>query len=142
MKELLMESTDENLAKLLDVLNEELERAGCDIDTQYELDIAVEEIYVNIADYAYGGSTGPVSIKLDIGDGAVITFADEGVPFDPLKREDPDITLPGNKRPIGGLGIFLVKKSMDEMIYRYEEGKNILTIKKKWRGSGDQPVLS
>ncbi len=142
MKELLMESTDENLAKLLDVLNEELERAGCDIDTQYELDIAVEEIYVNISDYAYGGSTGPVSIKLDIGDGAVITFADEGMPFDPLKKEEPDITLPGSKRPIGGLGIFLVKKSMDEMVYRYEEGKNILTIKKKWRASGDQPVLS
>ena len=142
MKELLMESTDENLAKLLDVLNEELERAGCDIDTQYELDIAVEEIYVNISDYAYGGSTGPVSIKLDIGDRAVITFADEGMPFDPLKKEDPDITLPGSKRPIGGLGIFLVKKSMDEMVYRYEEGKNILTIKKKWKTSGDQPVLS
>lgn len=135
MRELKLESTGENLTEILRVLDEELEKAGCDTDTQYEIDIAVEEIYVNIADYAYGSTPGPVSIQMDIDsdNGAVITFADEGAPFDPLKRKDPDITLPGNKRPIGGLGIFLVKKSMDDMTYRYEGGRNILTIKKKWK---------
>ena len=132
MQELILKATDENLAVVLETLDRELVAAGCDEDTKYQLEVAVEEIYVNIADYAYGGSAGPVRIEMEVGDGAVITFIDEGEEFDPLKHEDPDVTLPGNKRKIGGLGIFIVKNSMDEMTYRYEEGKNILTIKKKW----------
>lgn len=128
-----MESIDENLTEILKVLDEELESAGCDIDTRYEIDIAVEEIFVNISDYAYGGSPGPVRIQIEIEEGVTVTFIDEGVGFDPLKRADPDITLPEKERSVGGLGIYIVKKSMDEMTYRYDEGRNILTIRKKWR---------
>ena len=133
MRELVLESIDENLTEILKVLDEDLESAGCDIDTRYEIDIAVEEIFVNISDYAYGGGIGPVRIQIEIDEGVTVTFIDEGVEFDPLKREDPDITLPEKDRPVGGLGIYLVKKSMDEMTYLYDEGRNILTIKKKWR---------
>lgn len=128
-----MESIDENLTEILRVLDEELESAGCDIDTRYEIDIAVEEIFVNISDYAYGGSPGPVRIQIGIDEGVTVTFIDEGVEFDPLKRADPDITLPEKERSVGGLGIYIVKKSMDEMTYLYDEGRNILTIRKKWR---------
>ena len=133
MRELVLESIDENLTEILRVLDEELESAGCDIDTRYEIDIAVEEIFVNISDYAYGGSPGPVRIQIEIDEGVTVTFIDEGVEFDPLKRADPDITLPEKERSVGGLGIYIVKKSMDEMTYLYDEGRNILTIKKKWR---------
>lgn len=133
MRELVLESIDENLTEILRVLDEELESAGCDIDTRYEIDIAVEEIFVNISDYAYGGSPGPVRIQIEIDEGVTVTFIDEGVEFDPLKRADPDITLPEKERSVGGLGIYIVKKSMDEMTYRYDEGRNILTIRKKWR---------
>lgn len=133
MRELVLESIDENLTEILRVLDEELESAGCDIDTRYEIDIAVEEIFVNISDYAYGGSPGPVRIQIEIEEGVTVTFIDEGVGFDPLKRADPDITLPEKERSVGGLGIYIVKKSMDEMTYRYDEGRNILTIRKKWR---------
>lgn len=132
MKEFMLEAKEENLEVILENLDAELDAAGCDEDTKYQLDLAVEEIFVNIVDYAYGGASGPVRVEMEVGDGAVITFIDEGEEFDPLKKEDPDITLPGNKRKIGGLGIFIVKNSMDEMTYRYEEGKNILTVKKKW----------
>ena len=59
-----------------------------------------------------------------------LTFIDNGKPYDPLKKADPDITLPANERPIGGLGIFMVKKTMDDVNYEYADGKNILRLKK------------
>jgi len=99
-----------------------------------QMHIAIEELFVNIASYAYPeGTTGKADIIMDIDsdDTVVITFIDEGTPYDPLAKEDPDITLSAQERGIGGLGIFMVKKSMDDMSYKYEDNKNKLTIKKK-----------
>ena len=99
---------------------------------QLQMDIAVEEIFVNIASYAYEGKEGPSEIIFELNDKvAEITFIDSGIPYDPLAKEDPDITLSAEQRQIGGLGIFMVKKSMDDMKYEYSDGKNKLTLFKR-----------
>ena len=99
-----------------------------------QLDIAVEELFVNIANYAYVPDTGKATIRLEINEEPLsvsITFIDNGVPYDPLAKADPDITLSAEERAIGGLGIFMVKKSMDDMFYEYKDSQNVLTIVKK-----------
>ena len=133
MKELEIEAVRKNTYSVLAFVDEDLEAAECPMLTQTAIDIAVEEIFVNIANYAYGDETGTVLIQVTMQEdppSAEITFIDTGVQYDPLANPDPDITLPSNKRKKGGMGIFMVKKSMDEMTYKYEDGKNILTIKK------------
>ena len=133
MKELEIEAVRKNTYSVLAFVDEDLEAAECPMLTQTAIDIAVEEIFVNIANYAYGEETGTVLIQVTIHEdppSAEITFIDTGVQYHPLANPDPDITLPSNKRKKGGMGIFMVKKSMDEMTYKYEDGKNILTIKK------------
>ena len=133
MKELEIEAVRKNTYSVLAFVDEDLEAAECPMLTQTAIDIAVEEIFVNIANYAYGEETGTVLIQVTIHEdppSAEITFIDTGVQYDPLANPDPDITLPSNKRKKGSMGIFMVKKSMDEMTYKYEGGKNILTIKK------------
>ena len=133
MKELEIEAVRKNTYSVLAFVDEDLETAECPMLTQTAIDIAVEEIFVNIANYAYGDETGTVVILVTMHEdppSAEITFIDTGVQYDPLVKPDPDITLPSNKRKKGGMGIFMVKKSMDEMTYKYEGGKNILTIKK------------
>ena len=102
--------------------------------TQMQIDIAVEELFVNIAHYAYNPEVGPVTIRVEVQKeplAVTVTFIDHGVPYDPLAKEDPDITLSAEERQIGGLGIFMVKKSMDDIAYEYKDGQNILYIKKK-----------
>lgn len=133
MKEITLEATLENLQIVQDLISEELEKADCPMKTQIAITIAVEEIFVNIASYAYGDSIGKVTVSVEIQNPitqAVITFIDQGVPYNPLAKEDPDITLSAEERSIGGLGIFMVKKSMDDVIYEYRNNSNILTIKK------------
>jgi len=98
--------------------------------------IAVEEIFVNIAHYAYPSGDGYVIVCVDIADNNVsIKFIDGGTPYNPLEKSDPDTTLSADERSIGGLGIFMVKKLMDSMSYHYENDSNILTISKKWSDS-------
>ena len=121
----------ESLPEVSAFIDEKLEQAGCSMKVQMQIDVAVEEIFVNIAHYAYQGKTGTAEIRLSEADGIVeLTFLDSGMPYDPLKKEDPDVTLSAEKRQIGGLGIFLVKKSMDSVSYRFENGQNILTMTK------------
>ena len=94
----------------------------------------MEEIYVNIAHYAYESEMGMATIRVEVGGEPLqvkITFIDNGTPYDPLKKADPDTTLSAEARQIGGLGIFMVKKSMDDVKYQYIDGQNILTISKK-----------
>ena len=101
--------------------------------TQIQIDIAVEELFINIASYAYDPEIGTAVVQVTVTDEPLsveITFIDNGRQYDPLAKEDPDITLPINKRKKGGLGIFMVKNSMDDIHYEYADGKNILTIKK------------
>jgi anti-sigma regulatory factor (Ser/Thr protein kinase) len=96
--------------------------------------VAIEEVFVNVARYAYKGTEGDVEFEIGFNkESRTVTFrmADSGVPFDPLKKPDPDITLSAEEREIGGLGIFITKKTMDSVTYAYENGENILTMIKK-----------
>ena len=130
--ELTIEANMDCLDEMMAFVDGRLEENGCSPKIQMQIDVAVEEIFVNIANYAYSPDTGPATVRLDIRDGiAVITFIDSGVPYDPLAKPDPDVTLSAEDRPIGGLGIFLVKKSMDSVSYNYESGKNVLRLKKR-----------
>jgi len=133
MKEIVVKSLTDNLDAVLEFVDSELEDRGCSAKTVIQINVAVEEIFVNIASYAYGADTGPATIRVELSenpDSVTITFIDCGIPYDPLAKPDPDTTLSAEEREIGGLGIFMVKKSMDEMNYEYKDGKNILTIKK------------
>ena len=134
-EELEVEARTDNLDRVLEFLDEHLERRDCPPKVLTKLNIAVEEIFVNIASYAYGGKPGRAVIRLlktHDPEGVSVTFTDEGVPFDPLSRPDPDVTLSAADRSIGGLGIYLVKKAMDEVRYEYRDGCNILTLKKNF----------
>ena len=134
MAELIVEAKLDNLAQVLQFVDSRLEEEDCPIGLQMKIDVAVEELYVNVASYAYAPDSGSVAVRMEVEEDpktAVITFVDCGVPYDPLAKEDPDVTLSINDREIGGLGIFMVKKSMDDMIYAYENGQNVLTIRKR-----------
>lgn len=131
--ELELEADKNNLPKVLSFVEQHLEEIGCSPKIQMQISVAVEEIFVNIANYAYAPEIGKVTVKVEITENPVsvsITFMDGGKPFDPTKKADPDITLPANERQIGGLGIFMTKKIMDDVVYEYIGGKNILTLKK------------
>ena len=133
MSELTVDATRENLDQVLAFLDGALEEMLCPMKAQMQLDVAVEELYVNIASYSYpegGGSAQILLEPLEGPRGIAVTFVDSGVPFDPLAKPDPDVTLPAEQRQIGGLGIYMVKKSMDSVLYRYENGQNILRIEK------------
>ena len=133
MKILEMEAKIDHLSKVLAFVDALLEEHGCSMKTQMQVDVAIEEIFVNVASYAYGGRSGPVTISCHVeGDKPVlsVSFTDEGIPYNPLEKPDPDTSLPLDQRDIGGLGIYMVKKSMDDMKYEYKDGKNILTISK------------
>ena len=133
MKELDIEALVDNLDAVLAFVDEQLEKADCPLKIQMQIDLAVEEIFVNIANYAYQPETGPAIVRVEVRPDASavsITFIDHGVPYDPLAKADPDVTLPTERREIGGLGIFLVKKTMDDVRYEYVNGSNILTIVK------------
>ena len=133
MKELTLPATIENIETVIDFVNGQLEEIKCPLKAQMQIDIAIDELFGNIAHYAYNPETGPATVRVEVTEdpiAVVITFIDRGVPYDPLKKEDPDITLSAEERAIGGLGIFMVKKTMDEIFYEYKDGKNILRIKK------------
>jgi len=133
MKQLEIAAVVDNLPDVLAFVDEELEGADCPMKVQLQIDIAVEEIFVNIAHYAYTPDIGNATVRISIEGSqpaAVITFLDRGMPYDPLAREDPDVTLSAEKRKIGGLGIYMVKKSMDNVSYEYTDGFNMLTLTK------------
>ena len=131
--ELVIDAVVRNLPKVMAFIEGYLKQTDCGAKARMQICVAVEEIFVNIATYAYKGRPGSVEMRIEFTqDPAVmITFADYGAPFDPLENKDPDVTLPASERRIGGLGIYMAKKSMDCMEYDYRDGKNILTLKKK-----------
>lgn len=131
MKELTTKANVECLDTVTSFIDEELESLGCPPKAQIQIDVAIDEIFSNIAYYAYEDGNGLVTVQIEKGEdspGVNITFIDSGTPYDPLKREDPDTTLSASDRQIGGLGIFIVKKTMDSVIYEYKDGHNILRI--------------
>ena len=130
-----VEAKVDKLPEVLGLVDGVLEEAACPIKTQFEIDVAVEEIFVNIAKYAYSPEVGRAKVRVELEQDplkVIITFIDQGMPYDPLAKEDPDVTLSAEQRDIGGLGIFLTKQTMDDVEYEYKEGHNILTIKKNF----------
>ena len=136
VKELTVDATIENIEKVTEFINAELEALGCSFKAETQIDVAIDELFGNIARYAYNPETGKATVRLEVEENplsVVITFIDNGRPFNPLEKSDPDITLSAEEREIGGLGIFLVKKTMDLIEYDYRDGQNILKIKKSVR---------
>jgi sigma-B regulation protein RsbU (phosphoserine phosphatase) len=124
----------ESLNDVLSFIEQALEQYECPMKLQVAICVAIEEVFVNVAHYAYSGGDGDVTFNISFNnDNRNVTFQmiDGGVHFDPLKKDDPDITLSAEERQIGGLGIFITKKTMDQVIYAYEDSKNILTMIKK-----------
>ena len=133
MKELVIEAKKTNLDAVLSFIDEQLGEAECSKKTRMTIDVAVEELFVNISSYAYDPKIGTAVVQVSVHNEPLsveITFIDNGKPYDPLAKPDPDVTLDAEHRQIGGLGIFMVKKSMDNVQYEYKDGRNILTIKK------------
>ena len=133
MRTLEIDAITENLDEVIGFIDGVLEENDCPMKIQLQIELTVEEVFINIASYAYAPQIGTAKISVDVdGDKADVTmiFEDSGVPYDPLAKEDPDITLPASERGIGGLGIFLVKKNMNDVKYEYKDGKNVLTLTK------------
>ena len=133
MKELTIAATVESIETVTDFVNEQLEAYDCPMKILMQINIAIDELFSNIAHYAYNPETGDATVRVEIIEdpmAVIITFIDNGVPYDPLKQKDPDTTLPAEERELGGLGIYMVKKTMDDITYEYKDGKNILSIKK------------
>ena len=133
MKELTIAATVESIETVTDFVNEQLEAYDCPMKVVMQIDIAIDELFSNIAHYAYNPEIGEATVRVEVVEdplSVIITFIDKGVPYDPLKQEDPDTTLSIEERQIGGLGIYMVKKTMDDITYEYKDGKNILAIKK------------
>lgn len=128
-------AADESIPRVTELAEEKMQAAGIPRKVQMQMDIAIDELFSNIAHYAYPQETGEATVDIDIdGERRVVelTFRDQGIPYDPLAKTDPDVTSPAEDREAGGVGIFIVKQSMDEMFYEYRDGQNILRIRKKF----------
>ena len=135
MKELTVDAKPESLTEIKSFVCAELEETGCPEGTRKQILIAVDEIFANIANYAYEGEEGTAVVRIEEEAeprAAVLTFLDGGIPFDPLTMKTPDTSLKARERQIGGLGIFMVRRLTDEISYEYADGKNILRIKKQF----------
>ena len=134
MKELTLKAVIENIPQVTAFVDEQLETIECPIKAQMQLDVAVDELFCNIASYAYAPGEGEATVRFEFDAASrrvTLSFIDSGKPFNPLESKEPDVSLSAKERSVGGLGIFLVKKTMDGMAYRYKDGKNILTIHKQ-----------
>ncbi len=134
MKELTIDAKIENISAVTDFVNAELASLGCPMRAQMQIDVAIDELFGNISHYAYNPDVGPATVRVEVAEdplAVIITFIDGGVPYDPLAKADPNVALSAEEREFGGLGIFLVKKTMDDISYEYKDGKNILKIKKR-----------
>lgn len=142
MRKMIVPASAEELANVQSFIDSELEAHGFPAREQLGVDIAVEEIFVNIATYAYTPEIGEAEVTVDVADDAAtpendatltvtVTFSDGGKPFDPLKKEDADTSPEALMGREGGLGILMTKRIMDELEYSYERGRNILTMKKR-----------
>lgn len=131
MKSITAEAKIENIALVTDFVNFILEKNECSMKVQMEIDIVIDEIFSNIAYYAYAPGSGEATVQVEIEDSPKrleLVFIDRGIPYNPLENKDPDVTLDIEERKIGGLGIFLVKEMMDEVLYEYVDGQNILKL--------------
>ena len=133
MAEKTFDAVVDQLDEVLAFVTDQLDQLDCPPKHRIQIEVAVEELFVNIASYAYRPGTGTADVTVEAFDNpkaVEITFRDAGVPYDPLAKQDPDISLSADDRQIGGLGIFMVKKTMDDMRYEYKDNQNVLTIRK------------
>lgn len=133
MNELTIDATTENIVQVTSFVEEQLEALDCPVKAQMQIAIAIDELFGNIAHYAYNPDVGPATVRVEVTKepvAVIITFIDNGVQYDPLAKADPNTALSAEEREIGGLGIYMVKKSMDEITYEYKDGQNILRIRK------------
>ena len=133
MKEMNVTSSVEQIKPVTDFINAQLSELKCPEESRLQIDVAIDEIFGNIIHYAYKPDNGPVTIRFSVEDDPLavnITFIDHGIPFNPLKEASPDLSLPLRNRSIGGLGLFVVQNTMDEVSYHYVNDQNILTIRK------------
>lgn len=131
MKKIIVPASLNHFNEVMSFVSSNLEEYECSMKIQMKIELACDEIFANIVSYAYKDHIGDVEIDMDYKDHCIsLTFIDSGIPYNPLEVKDPDVSLSLDKREIGGLGVFLVKKSMDECFYEYMNGKNHFTIKK------------
>lgn len=133
MNEMTIAAKVENIPAVTAFVDERLKALDCPLKAQMQIDIAIDELFGNIAHYAYQPGVGAATVRVEVAQdplAVLVTFIDHGVPYDPLAKEDPDTSLSAEERQIGGLGIYMVKKSMDDISYEYKDGQNILTLKK------------
>lgn len=141
-KDITVRATLENLDTVLGFVEENLEMVQCPMKIAMKITVCIEELFVNVASYAYDGSDGPCKILMESDDGSEsnesnsckirITISDNGKAFNPLEKEDPDTTLDAEEREVGGLGIFMVKNIMDKIHYERNQGYNIIIMEKSW----------
>ncbi len=134
MESIVVPAKTDYLDQVTEFVDERLETRDCPASTQMQVELAVEEIFVNIASYAYDSADGEAEVRCEVLEEplrVVIRFLDHGKPYDPLARAEADTSKEGLLSRVGGLGIHLVKKTMDDVQYAYEDGKNILTIQKR-----------
>ncbi len=134
MKEITLKASIDQIPAATAFVDAELEALECGMKAQMQIDVAMDELFGNIARYAYGKGGGEATVRFEFEKEtrtAVITFIDRGMPFDPTAAGTPDLNIPAAQRQEGGLGIFLVRKTMDDMAYVYRDGQNRLTIRKK-----------
>jgi len=135
MKELTLDATVQNIETVTDFVNAALEEWDCPMKAQMQIDVVIDELFGNIAQYAYAPRIGTATVQVELLEdprGVKLTFIDGGKPYNPLSSDDPDVTLSAEARGVGGLGVFLVKKTMDEVAYTYENGQNVLTAVKRF----------
>ena len=134
MKEITVDATIENMDTVTAFVDDFLDQIACPMKSRIQINIVIDEIFGNICHYAYKDSIGAVTVRVESGNtpkAVFLTFTDNGIPYNPLETEDPDITLSSEERKIGGLGIYLVKKNMDEMKYEYVNQQNRLWMEKR-----------
>ncbi len=134
MKELTLKATVENIVPVTAFVESTLEEVGCPMKAQMQINVALDELFGNIARYAYTPEVGDVTVQVDFDEAeriVSITLIDSGSPFNPLLTKEPDVTMSAEERQIGGLGIFLVRKTMDALEYHFQDGHNILTFRKR-----------
>ena len=133
-REVTLPAVVDSIRIVTEFVDEQLEELGCPIKAQMQIDVAIDELFSNIAYYAYPDGQGEATVCFSFAEGSrlvSITFTDTGTPFNPLESKEPDTTAPASEREIGGLGILLVRKTMDDVSYRFEDGQNQLTICKR-----------
>lgn len=145
-KEVEVPASMEFLKDVMTMISGMLEESGCEEDAKRYIEISAEELFTNIASYAYAPGEGLARVSCSLypaGEGmdVILVFSDSGRPYDPFGRTDPDFNIPIEERPIGGLGIYMVKEFMDEAVYRCQNGQNITTIRKHVQGGANGTLL-